>query len=438
LPQFYINIATDKIDFCTMSRNMKIGIIGGGAAGMMAAAAIVESGADTEVFLIEKNPGLGRKVIISGGGRCNVTTGLRDMKQVMVRYPRGARFLRRAFAEFAPGDVYDWFETHGVPLKTEEDLRVFPQSDNGEDVVGVFRRLLVPPRAHVLLSHSVERIEKSGDSDNAGGEFVLTFKNGETLRVDRLILTTGGQARRYTGSTGDGYSFAEALGHTVTPLAASLNSFITQETWPGELSGVSFERVTFTAKTKKPQSWTGPFVCTHRGVSGPAVFALSSLIAFENYTKEHPLAIEIDWAPHVRTASLEKLLLGERTHRPNGLLKTTLHHYLPWRVVEMLMREHGISLERRHCEISNREIQTVQQLLKHCTIHAVGRGAGDEFVTAGGVTLAEVNPNTMGSKRTPGLFFAGELLDIDGFTGGFNLQASWATGRLAGLNAATR
>jgi len=410
---------------------MKIGIIGGGAAGMMATAAIAESGTHAEIFLIEKNPGLGRKVIISGGGRCNVTTGLQDITQILLRYPRGAKFLRKAFAHFSPADVYQWFEQHGVPLKTEEDLRVFPQSNDGADVVGAFETLFLSQDVHLMLGHSVTGIAKQGD------QFVLSFANQTPLTVDRLILTTGGQARRYTGSTGDGYAFAESLGHTITPLAASLNSFITTETWPAEVSGVSFERATFSAHTpKKTYSWTGPFVFTHKGVSGPAVFALSAQVAKIPYDKLHPLNIEIDYIPDIHPHSIEQLLLGERTRRPNVLLKNTLHRFLPWSLIEVLLRESHIPETTHHAEVSNTQIHTIQQLLKHCALHAIGRGAGDEFVTAGGVALSEVNPNTMESHICPGLFFAGELLDVDGFTGGFNLQASWATGRLAGLSAA--
>jgi predicted Rossmann fold flavoprotein len=425
---------TLQVDSLCYNGPMKIGIIGGGAAGMMAAAAIIESSAGAEVFLVEKNPGLGRKVLISGGGRCNVTTGVEDIHVVMERYPRGARFLRRAFAEFAPADVYAWFESHGVPLKTEEDMRVFPISNNGADVVGAFERVLVPPRAEVVRGRNVVSIVRQGV------QFLLQYKDGGSLAVDRLILTTGGQARRYTGSTGDGYTFAEQLGHTITPLAASLNSFITAEKWPAGLSGVSFEKVKFTAhmlSNKKTHSWSGPFVFTHLGVTGPAVFALSSLVAFEDYTKEHPMLVEIDFIPDVQVPWIEELFAREREKRPTTDIKTILHKYLPWSVCETLVNEIGIAPQTHIAEISKQQEQDIIHQLKHCPLHAVGRGAGDEFVTAGGVKLSEVNPNTMQSKLCPGLFFAGELLDIDGFTGGFNLQASWATGRLAGLSAAT-
>lgn len=412
---------------------MKIAIIGGGAAGMMAAAAIVESSADAEVFLIEKNPALGRKVLISGGGRCNVTTGVTDMAQVYKRYPRGARFLRRAFSEWSPADVYAWFESHSVPLKTEEDFRVFPVSNNGADVVGVFEQLLVPPRAHVLLGHSVSSITRSGE------QFVLQYKDGGSLHANRIIITTGGQARRYTGSTGDGYTLAESFGHTITPLAASLNSFLTAEQWPGTLSGVSFERVTFTAHEltgTKTHSWSGPFVFTHHGVTGPAVFAVSSLVAFQEYNKEHPMLVEIDFIPDVKVAWFEQTFARERKNHPTAQMKTILHTYLPWSACEALLQTMRINPETHIVEISRSQEHAIIHQLKHCPLHVVGRGAGDEFVTAGGVRLSEVNPNTMESKITPGLFFAGELLDIDGFTGGFNLHASWATGRLAGVSAA--
>lgn len=410
---------------------MKVAIIGGGAAGLMAAATVLEMNPRAELFLIEKNDSLGKKVVISGGGRCNVTTGIADVRTVLTRYPRGNKFLSSAMYAFSPERVFAWFEEHGVPLKVEEDLRVFPVSNKGEEIVGVFEQVFQRSSVQVRLKAQVIRVEKRER------QFELFFKDvAESLIVDRLILTTGGRAHRHTGSTGDGYAFAQALGHTITPLAPSLNAFFTRETWPAEVSGLSFEKAKITAQRGKNPIWNGPFLFTHKGVSGPAVFAVSGLVAFEVYDQAYPLEISIDLFPDLSheqllVALVERIAQTPRKNVPNGL--TGL---IPKSLGEVLCRNHGYSLEKHAAEFSKKELFQIASWLKGIPLQVIGRGAGDEFVTAGGIELQEVNPSTMESKICPGLFFAGEILDIDGFTGGFNLQASWATGRLAGQYAA--
>lgn len=409
---------------------MKIAIVGGGAAGLMAAATIQESNAEAEVFLIEKNDGLGKKVIISGGGRCNVTTGLRDVREVLLKYPRGGKFLNSAMRRFPPEAVYAWFEEHGVPLKTEDDLRVFPQSNDGHDIVGAFERLFDGSKVRVMLNRHVIKIERQGTG------YSLSFKSGDALQVDRVILTTGGQAFRHTGSTGDGYAFAEALGHTVTPLAPGLNSFFTRETWTKEVSGLSFEKAKLRAHFKKTYEFTGPILFTHRGLSGPAVFALSSLVAFEVYDMKKPMVLSVDLFPDLsEDALLAKLENAFQTH-----LRKTLGNVLDFMIskslAEVLCAELALDASTRAASISKKDARRVIVWLKGIPLQVVARGAGDEFVTAGGVDVKDVDPRTMESKISPGLFFAGEILDIDGFTGGFNLQVSWAAGRTAGQSAA--
>lgn len=409
---------------------MAVAIIGGGAAGLMAAATIHEIHPDTEVFLIEKNDGLGKKVIISGGGRCNVTTGIQDVRTVLTKYPRGGKFLSSAIYSFPPAAVYEWFESHGVPLKTEEDLRVFPQSNNGKDIVGVFERLFRSSRVRPYLKASAVRVAKIGK------RFEVHLKDkSEPLVVDALILTTGGQAYRHTGSTGDGYAFAQSLGHSLTPLAPSLNSFTTQEKWPAEVSGLSFEKATLSANRGKGFKFTGPFLFTHKGMSGPAVFALSSLVAFEVYDANAPLEIHIDLFPGVTREKLLQEIEDAMAQNPKKNFSNVLGFVMPKSLVQVVGAELNLD-DKRANETAKADIRRVAEWLKAIPLHAIGRGAGDEFVTAGGIDLKEVDPSTMESKICPGLYFAGEILDVDGFTGGFNLQASWAAGRLAGMNAA--
>lgn len=407
---------------------MRVAIIGAGAAGMMAAATINEFSPETEVFLIEKNDGLGKKVIISGGGRCNVTTGITDLKIVTKKYPRGEKFLISSLHNFSPKDVRAWFENHGVPLKCEDDLRVFPISNDGRDIVGAFENIFTNSHTKILKRHVVLSIKRN----TTAKQFVINIKDQPDLEVDCVLLSLGGQAYRHTGSTGDGYTLAESFGHHITPLAAGLNSFICAESWPGTLSGVSFEHATISAQREKKYSFTGPFLFTHRGISGPAVFALSSLISFENYSPKNPFPIFIDFLPDTKKDDLSLEIKNSIKRYPRKDFKTTLHQYVPRSVLEVLENNFLLSLTKNNAEVSKKEIEMAVEKLKRLPLSAVGRGVGDEFITAGGVKLEEINPRTMESLICPNLYFAGEILAIDGFTGGFNLQAAWATGRSAG------
>jgi len=406
---------------------MRVAIIGGGAAGMMCAAAINEQNPDLDVFLIDKNDSLGKKVIISGGGRCNVTTGIQDVRIVLSKYPRGSKFLSSAMFSFSPLAVYEWFEAHGVPLKCEDDMRVFPVSNQGQDVVSIFEKLFANHNTEILFNYQVKSIKK------VGKEFIISFKDKSSLAVDKVILTTGGQAYRQTGSTGDGYSLAESLGHHITELAPSLSSLNCKEVWPEEVAGVSLTKATFEAKGKKIYKFTGPFVFTHWGVSGPAVFALSSLIAFEKFSEAEPLQIYLDLVPDLSKNEVLLKIKNFMESDPKKLFKYALHQITPLALATLAVEQLGILREKKNNEISKKELQQAVEWFKKLPLIITGRRAGDEFVTAGGVDLAEVNSSTMESKICPGLYFAGEILNIDGYTGGFNLQASWATGHLAGV-----
>lgn len=408
-----------------------VAIVGGGAAGLMAAAAILESAPGVEVHLLEKNTHLGAKVLISGGGRCNVTTGITELPEVLKKYPRGSRFLRQAMYAFPPDAVYRWFEAHGVPLKVEKDLRVFPRSNNGADVVGVFEKLFARhPRMHVHLRSPVAAMHKTG-------AFILTRKDGKSVRADAVIITTGGQAFRRTGSTGDGYTFAEGFGHTITPLAASLSSFLLAEEWPKRLAGVSFQKAILSVTQPTKFSYPAPVLLTHKGTSGPAVFAVSAHVAFEKISPEHPLQLSLDVLPGYTHAELTEFLLRAKQTAQKKQLLTILSSLVPRSFAEAILRELGAAGETFMVGVGDKTLRKIADYCKSVPLHITGRSAGDEFVTAGGVSTMEVDPKTMESKKIPGLFFAGEVLDVDGYTGGFNLQASWATGRLAGLSAMT-
>ena len=406
-----------------------IGIIGGGAAGMMAAMTAKMANPDASVMLFDKNPGLGAKVIISGGGRCNVTTGYTDIEEMLKNYPRGGRFLKNAMYAFGPADVYEWFENQGVPLKTEKDMRVFPISDDGMHVVRVFERYFKENNVRVKCSTAIKKAEFMNN------KFILTDTSGENYEFDRLIITTGGQAYRHTGSTGDGYAFAEALGHSTTELGPSLNSFVLDRKW--DLAGVSHENVTMktTLKDGKKVNYSGPFVWTHKGISGPVVFAMSAFSTFETATREDPITLFVDFVPTLSFDELESHAFDYIRKNPKAAFYKVFHKFIPKSVIKSLLKMLGVDPEKPCNETAHATIRKTVEKLKNFPLTVVGRGQGSEFVTAGGVDTAEINPKTMESRICPGLYFAGEIMNVDGFTGGYNLQASWATGRMAGMNA---
>lgn len=406
----------------------RIGIIGGGAAGMMAAASSKEENPEASVTIFDKNPALGAKVIISGGGRCNVTTGYTDVEEVLKKYPRGDKFLKNAMYAFGPADTYKWFEDHGVKLKIEKDMRVFPVSNDGHDIVGAFEQLFSTGNVDIKCGTDVRSVKKIDK------KFVLTNSLDKKFEFDRLIVTTGGQAYRHTGSTGDGYSFAEKLGHSITELGPSLNSFVLGENWAKNLAGVSLDYVTMKTVLKdgKKVSYSGPFVWTHKGISGPVVFAMSAFSTFETCSKEEPIILSVDFVPTLTLPELEKHAFDFVKTNPKKPFFGTFHEFMPKSVLFSLLED-----AKKPCnETKHAVIRNTCEKLKIFPLTVIGRGQGSEFVTAGGVDTSEIDPKTMESRICPGLFFAGEVMNIDGFTGGYNLQASWATGRMAGISAA--
>ncbi|PIT87567.1 MAG: hypothetical protein COU31_02200 [Candidatus Magasanikbacteria bacterium CG10_big_fil_rev_8_21_14_0_10_40_10] len=406
---------------------MRIAIIGGGAAGLMATATINQTNPSAEVFLLEKNLELGKKVMISGGGRCNITTGLEEIPLILKNYPRGSKFLQSALRFFPPGEVKAWFEKNNVPLKREKNNRIFLASNNGQDVVLAFTRLFSHFKTEILFNHQVVGLIKT----TAG--FDIKLKNKKSLQADKVILAVGGRAFQHTGSTGDGYDLALSLGHHITELAPSLTSFITQEKWVKDLAGISFDQAVITAKTGKKFVFAGSFLFTHTGLSGPAVFALSALTAFEKYDAKTPMAITIDLRPNIAGEMILADLKTIIKQSPKKSLKNILRAFVPLAISEVICRQLNFFQDKKIAQTSNQDLHSIIQWIKKMPLTVIGRATGDEFVTAGGIELSEVNPRTMESKIVPNLYLAGEILNIDGFTGGFNLQSAWSTGRLAGV-----
>ena len=397
---------------------------------MMVAASLIELTKNPiNISIFERNNELGKKVVISGGGRCNVTTGILDIPTVLTKYPRGQNFLKPAIFNFPPIKVQQWFTNHGVPLKTESDLRVFPQSDDGHDIVKVFNKLFKQNNISVNLNTTVQEVKRLND------KFIInTFckaNNTKTqLEFDYLIITTGGQAYRHTGSHGDGYNFAEALGHTVTSLAPSLNAFKAEHVSNWDLAGLSFQDIdlTLTSQSKKFK-FRGDFVFTHQGLSGPAIFALAAQAAYEPLSQETPASLSLDLTPDLNQEELRTLLVS-RLKNSDKLTKNLLFKIVPQKIANLicqLLKIENLTGDK----IVEKQLNQLVDKIKHFQLTVLGRAAGEEFVTAGGVPTKEVSAKTMESRKCPNLYFAGEILDVDGLTGGFNLQASWATGRLA-------
>jgi len=386
----------------------KVAIIGGGAAVLMAAVNLSASGSDLDLHLFEKTERLGLKIAISGGGRCNLSTGIRNRKELLSKYPRGTDLLKTALGKFSPKATFEWFENHGLSLKIEEDLRVFPRSNQGEEVVKILKQNLGSTTVH--YNEAIQNVSQ----EDLG--FTLVTSKNIYSDFDYLILATGGQAYTHTGSSGDGYSLAKKLGHIITDLAPSLNSFETLEKWPYKLSGLVLPNAQIDQQK-------GSLLFTHFGISGPLTFAYSAHTAFENL----PLKINLIPNSNLDFENLDKQIISDLKDNPSKQIINILSKYIPKKLCLELLE----NPDQKATEYTKESRHKFVKILRHgISLTLSKRRPGDEFVTAGGITSNEINSKTLESKLVPGLFFAGEILDYDGVTGGFNLQAAWSTGSL--------
>lgn len=404
-----------------------IAIIWAGATGLMTAATILESDSSGyHIHLFEKNTSPGKKVIISGGGRCNVTTSIEDKKILATKYIRGWEFIRKAIGKFSPKKCREWFESHGVPLKIQEDLRVFPISDDGRDIVWVFEDVFAKNRDKISIHYWEWVTQVSKNDDN----YRLTTEKW-SYEADILVITTWWNAYSHTWSSGDGYAFARALGHTVTELWPSLSSFLTGEKWLHELSGLAFPDSKLWINDLE-LSW--PLLLTHFGISWPLAFMASSHLAWESIGKWHekivylrPLAAlsEKDWDEYMKKSFAE---------HPKKLIISILSEKLPRRFVDVFVTEYfSHIIDTFAASISRTDREKLSSLLgKWIPLTLLERRPGDEFVTAGGISTDEIDGETMQSRIQKHLYFAGEVLNVDGYTGGFSLQICWASGYTAG------
>lgn len=404
-------------------------VIGGGASGMMAALTAAENGA--EVMLLEKNDRLGKKMLITGKGRCNVTTD-KEIDEMIRSFVHNGKFLYTAFNSFSNQQVQQFFEDAGVPLKVERGERVFPVSDQSKDIVNALRRKLQEAGVDLWLNAAVKEVLLE-DGKAVG----VLLPNGKKLLADSVIIATGGASYPGTGSTGDGYRFAEKAGHTVVNLRPSLIPLECAEGYVKALQGLSLKNVTLTIETAEGQKLAqefGEMLFTHFGISGPIV--LTSSYKAVDYWQKHkqPLLGSIDFKPALSREKLDARLLREFEEQNKKQLKNSLHTLMPSKLIPVFIQRCGISPDKALHQITKEERQRMVDLLKdfRFTIFKA-RPLEEAIVTAGGISVKEVSPKTMESKLVKNLYFIGEVLDVDGMTGGFNLQAAFSTGYLAGI-----
>lgn len=403
-------------------------VVGGGAAGLMAAGQAAYFG--KSVVLLERNDRLARKLLITGKGRCNLTNNS-GLSELIAGVPRNGKFLYSAFSAFSAQDAMDFFEAGGLPLKTERGSRVFPQSDRAADVADCLVRFAEQNGVRFVTGRAGRLLFQDGRVCGVG------CGSGEELRCGSVILATGGMSYPRTGSTGDGYKLAQSAGHTIVPPTASLVPIVVKEPWCREMQGLSLKNVTLTVTEiqtgKAVFSQLGEMLFTHFGVSGPLVLSASAHMRGIHPNKYR---LTIDLKPALSEEQLDARLVRDIAANPNKDFVNILRGLLPAKMLGVASKLSGIPFERKGNQITREMRGKLCALLKGMSMTAEGfRPVDEAIITSGGVTVSEVNPKTMESKCAPGLFLAGELLDVDAYTGGYNLQIAWSTGYLAGLNA---
>ena len=410
-------------------------IIGGGAAGLKAAASanFVLRDSDASVTVIEKNTRVARKVMITGKGRCNVTNNC-DNETLILNTPKNGKFLYSAFSKFSSKDTMTFFESLGVPLKTERGNRVFPVSDKAVDIVDALFKVVKGGGAEIICGEA-QKIEIENDKVKG-----VWLNDGTFLRADAVIIATGGASYPVTGSTGDGYRMAKELGHTVTEIKPSLVPLECHEGFCSKLSGLSLKNVTLSiyeeGKKKSVYSEMGEMLFTHFGISGPLVLSASAHL---RYMDKKKYIAKIDLKPALDVEQLDRRILRDFSEELNKDFSNSLDKLLPKSLIPIVVQLSGISADKKVNQISKEERKTLVDIIKGLTLHIIGfRPIEEAIITSGGITVKEIDPATMASKIVDGLYFAGEVIDVDAYTGGFNLQIAFSTGFLAGESAATK
>jgi predicted Rossmann fold flavoprotein len=396
-------------------------VIGGGAAGVFAAITCAEAAPRAQVKVLERGPRFLSKVRISGGGRCNVTHHCFEPRELAARFPRGAQELIATFQRFQAVDTVQWFESRGVKLKTEADGRMFPMTDSSETIIHCLVHAAGAAGVTMLANQGVEEVQKHND-----GGFIVKTSAGEELRCDKLLLATGGCR---TASAGH---LAVTLGHTLEPPVPSLFTFHIDIPWLRELAGLSLESVEASVPRARLRE-RGALLVTHWGLSGPTILRLSAWGARKLAEFDYRFPLHINWLPHLNNETIAaELELRRKKYAARFVVNTPLPP-LTARLWQALVEAAGIGAETRWAALSrSAQHRLIEQLLQ-TEVAVTGKSLNkEEFVTCGGVRLKEIDFRTMESRVCPGLYFAGEVLDIDGITGGFNFQAAWTTGWIAG------
>ena len=414
--------------------SMKVIVIGSGPAGMMAAITSAEQG--NEVVLIEKNKVLGKKLSITGKGRCNITSSL-NIDEFIKNTPGNGKFLFSAFNSFTNKDIIYFIENQGIKTKIERGNRVFPVTDKAQDVVNCFTKKLKELNVSICLNTVVKDIL----TDNNKAIGVRT--NNETIKADKIILATGGKSYPLTGSSGDGYKFAKKLGHTITELKPSLVPLVTYEAEMHKtLQGLSLKNVEIKlvdiSKNKEIYNDFGEMLFTHFGVSGPIILSASShLVRYKNIKElleNKQIKLLIDFKPALSKEKLDQRILRDFEEEKNKSFKNSLDKLLPQKLIPEIVNKSNIDPNKKINSITKEERENLLNILKQFEVTIKDfRPIEDAIITAGGISIKEINPKTMESKIINNLYFAGEIIDVDAYTGGFNLQIAYSTGYVAGM-----
>jgi len=411
------------------NNSFDIAVIGGGAAGMMAAGRAAELGA--KVVLIEKNEILGKKLLVTGKGRCNFTHNEFDIRKFAEKFGRNGRFLYGALSVFGVREVIDFFESRGVKSQVEQGERIFPEKGNAQDILNVLIKYLAEGKVNILLNSEV-----TGFKQNNGKISQVILRDCQ-ISAGKFIICTGGKSYPQTGSTGNGYQWAEQLGHTVIPPIPALNPVKTSEDWVTELQGLSLKNVSLKLfqNGKKQDERFGEMLFTHFGVSGPIVMDMSKNIG--ELLKHGSAILTLDLKPALDFKKLDQRIQRDFEKYKGRIFKNSLKELLPLSMIPLIVKLSGIEPDKQVDHLTREERNKLVHLLKELELTPTGLlGFKWSVVTSGGVTLKEVDPNTMCSKKIENLYFAGEILDLDGPSGGYNLQECWSSGYLAGESAA--
>ena len=411
---------------------MKVVVIGGGPAGLLSA--ISSAKQSNNVIILEKMDSCGRKLLITGKGRCNITNNC-DMSEFFENIPTNPKFLYSSFSNFTNKDIIEMLENEGVKIKIERGKRVFPVSDKSIDVLNALLKIAKRLNIEIKTNAEVTKIETNGN------KVLGVYCNNKIIKADKVIIATGGKSYPVTGSTGDGYKMAEELGHTVTKLKPSLVPLVSNDSICKDLQGLSLKNVEITVKDNQKTIYKdfGEMLFTHFGVSGPIILSASAYLVryknIEELIKNKQIKLEVDLKPALDFEKLDLRILRDFSEEKNKNFKNSLNKLLPQKLIPVIINLCGIDENKKVNEITKKERENLIKILKNLTINITGfRNIEEAIITNGGINIKEINPKTMESKLIDGLYFAGEIIDVDALTGGFNLQIAYSTGYTAGLN----